>query len=169
MDSLFTGTGTDFGRDRWFIYRRLNWQSSDRVLCDEREDVVDDGRWGNRSKSSEVYTDRFYWRVSSTTTHTWLRQQRQYTDLLRFSWQLSQRDGTSTKHKLTANRRIPRTVVSVSGREQTILSIERVKKQKEGASTGRRKRSRRMESAPLRNCFLPRNTDWRRTLSSWHN
>ena len=45
---------TDKGRDRWFIYRRPNWQSSDRVLCDEREDVVDDGRWGNRSKSSEV-------------------------------------------------------------------------------------------------------------------
>ena len=67
---------TDKGRVRWFIYCWPNWQrlrlilylpvgkGCDRVICDGRQDVVDDGRWGNRSKSSEglhwsFFTDRY--------------------------------------------------------------------------------------------------------------
>ena len=63
------------------------------------------------------------------------------------------------KNTVTANRRIPGIVVSVSGREQAIVLIECVKKQREGAATLTRKKSRRIESAALRNCFFPRNTD----------
>ena len=82
----------------------------------------DDGRCGYNSESSEVLHRWFlltgvqYDNTHMVTTAETLSRQI-YCGVC-FSWQLSKREGTSTKHKVTANRRIPRIVVSVSGREQ---------------------------------------------------